>query len=97
MIGALGIGNAEIGVRQRSNRRQQIKTIVWCLSHYSIDIFTRDRAFRRKSQGAGVTVCALAAGEEKTRSSHVSQTGTLAIDRLRHSLAWRGFSRSSWH
>jgi hypothetical protein len=34
MIGALGIGNAEGGVRQRSSRRQQIKTIVWWLSHY---------------------------------------------------------------
>src|SRR5262245_14742667 len=35
MMGALGIGNAEVRVRQRSSRRQQIKTIVWCLSHNS--------------------------------------------------------------
>jgi hypothetical protein len=35
MMGDLGIGNAEVRVRQRSSRCQQIKTIVWCLSHYS--------------------------------------------------------------
>jgi len=31
MMGALVIGDAEVIVRQRSSRRRQIKTIVWCL------------------------------------------------------------------
>ena len=53
------------------------------------DVFTRDRAYRRKSQGADVAFCALAIGEEKTRSSHVRQNGTLAIERLRPAIAFR--------
>src|SRR5215510_14761697 len=49
------------------------------------------RAFRRKSQGAGIAVCALATGEEKARSSDVRQNGTLAIERLRPAIAFRDF------
>src|SRR5262249_9675463 len=53
------------------------------LLSFRFDLYVafRIRTFRSRGRGADIAVCAPATGEEKTRSSHVRQNGTLAIDR----------------